>query len=110
MKQKSMCLSYPAGTVRLPPAIGRNAPCPCGSGKKWKKCHGLKLSNDLSAKLVEAQKAPPPSLVRKAAQRLAEASRAPQPIPTPPEPRQDPYKRREKGFGRALLRLFGGNR
>ena len=20
--------------------IGRNAPCPCGSGKKWKKCHG----------------------------------------------------------------------
>jgi preprotein translocase subunit SecA len=21
--------------------IGRNAPCPCGSGKKYKKCHGL---------------------------------------------------------------------
>ncbi|MEK7506850.1 MAG: SEC-C metal-binding domain-containing protein, partial [Patescibacteria group bacterium] len=21
-------------------AIGRNSPCPCGSGKKWKKCHG----------------------------------------------------------------------
>ena len=20
--------------------IGRNDPCPCGSGKKWKKCHG----------------------------------------------------------------------
>jgi hypothetical protein len=20
--------------------IGRNAPCPCGSGKKFKKCHG----------------------------------------------------------------------
>jgi preprotein translocase subunit SecA len=20
--------------------IGRNAQCPCGSGKKWKKCHG----------------------------------------------------------------------
>jgi uncharacterized protein YecA (UPF0149 family) len=19
---------------------GRNEPCPCGSGKKWKKCHG----------------------------------------------------------------------
>jgi len=19
---------------------GRNAPCPCGSGKKWKHCHG----------------------------------------------------------------------
>lgn len=20
--------------------VGRNDPCPCGSGKKWKKCHG----------------------------------------------------------------------
>jgi preprotein translocase subunit SecA len=20
--------------------IGRNAPCPCGSGKKYKRCHG----------------------------------------------------------------------
>ena len=23
-----------------PPAVGRNEPCPCGSGKKYKKCHG----------------------------------------------------------------------
>lgn len=22
------------------PVVGRNAPCPCGSGKKYKKCHG----------------------------------------------------------------------
>lgn len=22
------------------PAVGRNEPCPCGSGKKYKKCHG----------------------------------------------------------------------
>lgn len=22
-----------------PPKIGRNDPCPCGSGKKFKKCH-----------------------------------------------------------------------
>lgn len=22
--------------------IGRNEPCPCGSGKKWKNCHLLK--------------------------------------------------------------------
>jgi len=21
--------------------VGRNDPCPCGSGKKYKKCHGL---------------------------------------------------------------------
>ncbi len=27
------------------PKIGRNAPCPCGSGKKYKKCHG-RMTND----------------------------------------------------------------
>lgn len=26
--------------VREEPKIGRNDPCPCGSGKKYKKCHG----------------------------------------------------------------------
>lgn len=26
--------------VRHDPKIGRNDPCPCGSGKKYKKCHG----------------------------------------------------------------------
>lgn len=26
--------------VREKNAVGRNEPCPCGSGKKWKKCHG----------------------------------------------------------------------
>ena len=25
---------------REEPKIGRNGPCPCGSGKKYKKCHG----------------------------------------------------------------------
>ena len=23
------------------PKVGRNDPCPCGSGKKYKKCHGI---------------------------------------------------------------------
>jgi preprotein translocase subunit SecA len=27
--------------VRDQPKIGRNDPCPCGSGKKYKKCHGV---------------------------------------------------------------------
>lgn len=27
--------------VRVQPKIGRNAPCPCGSGKKYKKCCGI---------------------------------------------------------------------
>jgi preprotein translocase subunit SecA len=28
------------------PKIGRNDPCPCGSGKKFKKCHGAILEED----------------------------------------------------------------
>lgn len=27
--------------VRKSETIGRNAPCSCGSGKKWKRCHGM---------------------------------------------------------------------
>jgi uncharacterized protein len=31
----------PAEPVRRDgPKVGRNAPCPCGSGRKWKQCHG----------------------------------------------------------------------
>jgi preprotein translocase subunit SecA len=26
--------------VRVGPKVGRNDPCPCGSGKKFKACHG----------------------------------------------------------------------
>jgi uncharacterized protein YchJ len=31
---------YPETFVRAEPKIGRNEPCPCGSGKKYKKCCG----------------------------------------------------------------------
>ena len=34
MDQKS------SGTVRKAPKVGRNEPCPCGSGKKYKHCCG----------------------------------------------------------------------
>jgi uncharacterized protein YecA (UPF0149 family) len=27
--------------VRAAAKVGRNDPCPCGSGKKYKKCHGV---------------------------------------------------------------------
>ena len=27
--------------IRDQPKVGRNEPCPCGSGKKYKKCHGI---------------------------------------------------------------------
>ena len=33
----------PQPTVRATQKVGRNDPCPCGSGKKYKQCHG-KLS------------------------------------------------------------------
>jgi preprotein translocase subunit SecA len=29
--------------VRDAPKVGRNEPCPCGSGKKYKKCHGMSV-------------------------------------------------------------------
>jgi preprotein translocase subunit SecA len=31
------------------PKIGRNDPCPCGSGQKFKKCHGAILEDEASA-------------------------------------------------------------
>ncbi len=27
--------------TKAAPKVGRNDPCPCGSGKKYKKCHGV---------------------------------------------------------------------
>ncbi|MDH3213483.1 MAG: SEC-C metal-binding domain-containing protein [Myxococcales bacterium] len=32
--------SPPRPVQRSVPKVGRNDPCPCGSGKKYKKCHG----------------------------------------------------------------------
>jgi preprotein translocase subunit SecA len=33
--------SEPQPMRRTQPKVGRNDPCPCGSGKKYKKCHGV---------------------------------------------------------------------
>jgi preprotein translocase subunit SecA len=34
-------VQLPKVTIRRElPKVGRNDPCPCGSGKKFKKCHG----------------------------------------------------------------------
>lgn len=30
--------------IRVEQKIGRNDPCPCGSGKKYKACHGVGLA------------------------------------------------------------------
>jgi len=43
--EQQRALSNPSGqqqTQVLLPSAGRNEPCPCGSGKKYKKCHGAK--------------------------------------------------------------------
>jgi len=41
-KAAPMSASNPANVqvVRAVPKVGRNEPCPCGSGKKYKHCHG----------------------------------------------------------------------
>ena len=33
----------PQQPIKADPKIGRNDPCPCGSGKKYKNCHGRGL-------------------------------------------------------------------
>ena len=33
------------------PRVGRNDPCPCGSGQKYKKCHG-KLTGEVPSQVV----------------------------------------------------------
>ena len=32
--------------VRIGRKVGRNEPCPCGSGKKYKRCHGAQDPGD----------------------------------------------------------------
>ena len=36
----AMAAAAPTTVVRDGPKVGRNDPCPCGSGKKYKHCHG----------------------------------------------------------------------
>jgi preprotein translocase subunit SecA len=36
-------------STRAAPKIGRNDPCPCGSGKKFKQCHGSVLEDETAA-------------------------------------------------------------
>jgi preprotein translocase subunit SecA len=36
-QRRAQAQALPAGAV---PRVGRNDPCPCGSGKKYKLCHG----------------------------------------------------------------------
>lgn len=49
-------LSEPQQTQN--PQIGRNEPCPCGSGKKYKRCHGVDAAPKLSVRQTPAGGAP----------------------------------------------------
>ena len=41
LADRTMGLRYKVDTIRRAEAkVGRNDPCPCGSGKKYKRCHG----------------------------------------------------------------------
>jgi tetratricopeptide (TPR) repeat protein len=39
-QQRAQPSARELGTAAPLPRVGRNDPCPCGSGKKYKKCHG----------------------------------------------------------------------
>ena len=46
MRQAAAAAPPPQQPVQAAPRIGRNEECPCGSGKKFKKCHGAGLDDD----------------------------------------------------------------
>jgi tetratricopeptide (TPR) repeat protein len=53
--------------AQAPPAVGRNDPCPCGSGKRYKKCHGaLRATGAAAAATMPARPPDADALVRSA--------------------------------------------
>ena len=90
--------------------ISRNDPCPCGSGKKYKKCCGLKeqqarrprLSSPVSLLTrAAAEKGSPMAFARKVFKVLTNTARTPE--PSSGEPSAAP---RPKGFS-TLEELIG---
>ncbi len=54
-RQRDLVYSAPAKEAARPAQrsaarVGRNEPCPCGSGKKYKKCHGSQEGSGSSAR------------------------------------------------------------
>jgi SEC-C motif len=64
--------------VRAAPRPGRNEPCPCGSGKKFKKCHGEIAAVPTSPRITRAERlrAVEPQLHREHIDRLSRADLA----------------------------------
>ena len=51
--------------AQAPPAVGRNDPCPCGSSKRYKQCHGALGTSDARVAATTPARSPDPdTLVR----------------------------------------------
>lgn len=70
--------------------IGRNAPCPCGSGQKFKRCHGLLTQ---STPIADQQRSIPPH-VRREAERQLQYRRA-----------AEQQRQAQQGHGRAIVSI-----
>ena len=88
----------------MPANTGRNDPCPCGSGKKYKQCHlaaDEAKARDVRAKAVA--EAPPP---------VAESAAPVAPSGPPKHKTRQPWKKtatNTQGFGKTSLpRKVGG--
>lgn len=62
--------ALPLTQKRVEPKVGRNDPCPCGSGLKYKKCHGLTEAPPLSSRR-EQLRAMSPELTPEQVRQLA---------------------------------------
>ena len=80
-------------------SIGRNDPCPCGSGKKYKKCCLLKDEEEARKKAAEAVTKPAPVEKPKVAEPLMSAKPpAVEHSHSPPDPRMDAMLERLEEF------------
>jgi hypothetical protein len=91
------------------PNLGRNDPCHCGSGKKYKQCH---LAEDEAKARTERAKAAEAAQAAPATEADTEAAAAPSPSGPKHQTRQ-PWKKtatNTHGFGKTSLpRKVGGS-
>ncbi|MFL5814116.1 MAG: SEC-C metal-binding domain-containing protein [Bdellovibrionia bacterium] len=65
------------------PSIGRNEPCPCGSGKKYKRCHGVDAAPKLTQPKFDPSQMPamPPGMENMDPQMMTQAAQMLQRLP-----------------------------
>src|SRR5689334_14498366 len=49
MRMLALMMTENENTSAAPQQTGRNEPCPCGSGKKYKRCHGVDAAPKITA-------------------------------------------------------------